>query len=169
MTAMEQLPDDVLILPADKALKNKLGDLNLDELFSPDIIQVAERVISSASLDLYSECIKESAKLHFLVSEFGIAGNDNPPDLKKIISVAFALKTKAGQLGYDLVAELAKLLHTGCEEVSEEKVTAAAHKIIRWYAQSIAQLLYAKVEGDGGEIGKEILSEAEGINLPIAG
>ena len=167
MAMTEDLSSDAIIIPADWSLMKKLGGVSLDKVFSSEVIKTAEQVVVSASAGFYSECVTKSAKLQFLAESFKSAGNDNAPNLKKIASVSFALKTNAGQSGYALVAALAKSLHTFCEEMKADQVTSSTRKLIHWHAQSITQLLDAKVKGDGGELGTAILAETERI-IPSA-
>jgi hypothetical protein len=158
-------PENIAILPPDKTLLNKLGAGNLDKIMSPEAIKKAETVITNASGDLYQECMTESAKLQLLTAHLESSDKNIGPKLKKIVSVAFGIKSKAAQSGYNLVSALAKSLHMRCEEMTMEQTTPAAIKIIAWHAQSIAQLLALKVKGEGGEIGKAIIAELERIKL----
>jgi hypothetical protein len=158
--------NDVIILPADKTLMQKLGGVSLDVLLSPDAVKKAETVLATASEDLYLDCVKAAAELRSVAD----ASEKNKKAFAaasraKIISLAFAIKAKAGQCGYTLVAALAKSLHTRCEEIPAEQTTLAALKIIAWHAQSIEKLLTLNVDGDGGEMGKAIMAEIEKLKL----
>jgi len=159
----EQPADDVTVLKADKTLFNKLGGANLDEILSPEKIKKAETVIREASGDFYSECVVDAAKLKTLVGQVERRDGNLQSKIKKIVDVAFGIKNKAAQSGYNLIAALAKSLHVRCEALAEQPLNQAEIKIIAWHSESIERLLNLKIEGDGGDVGQAILGELKKI------
>ena len=154
-------PNKVTILAADYSMLRKLGGISLDKILSPEVIKEAETIITGASSELYNDCVDTVAKLQASVDRLKERGGITDSTLKDIISDAFSAKTKAGLAGFDLVAALAKSLQILCEQVTITELATATIQIIEWHMQSIGQLLALKVKGDGGQAGKEILSEIE--------
>lgn len=156
--------DNAIILPADKTLLNKLGGVDLDKVFSPENVQKAEVVLKDAEEVLYLDCLADSVKLQSMIAQLEKSGK-TVEQIGKVVLLAFGIKNKAGQSGYDLIAALAKSLQIRCEEITPEQATPTALKLIDWHVQSIARLLAAKSKGDGGETGKAILAQIEGVKL----
>lgn len=163
MANLEKDTADVVVLPADKSLFNKIGGVSLDKIIPQQLIQKADSVIADASDELYLDCIAESVKLQALVSQLSLSDPNIGPRLKRIVSAAFGIKNRASQSGYTLVASLAESLQTHCESVDVAALTPNVLRIVVWHAHSIAQLLAKKVRADGGDVGKAILAEVQKI------
>jgi hypothetical protein len=157
--------DDVTIIDADYTLLNKVGKNNLDKFLAPEVVRKAEKVIADSADEFYADCINESAKLQKAIGQLKEGMPSADSSVKNIIATAFGIKTKSGQAGFDLVADLAKSLHILCEEKIETALTAPTVKVIDWHGNSIHHLLSAKVKGRGGEIGKAILGEIAKLNI----
>jgi hypothetical protein len=108
--------DDVKIIAADTSLLRKFGKENLDKVMSTSAMVKAKKIIEQASDNFYSSCLEETTELSLLINCLKTEKKDHIPILKNIISTAFAIKTKSGQAGYNLVSTLAKSLHIFCEE-----------------------------------------------------
>lgn len=162
-TAPQKRAGDILILPPDLDLKNKLKGISLDAILSEDILDQAQALLTEANEDLHTDCIAASSRLQVLSPQLVRAGTNTLPVLRKMAALAFDIKSKAGQCGYTLISELAKSLQRLCENISEEKTNQKYKKIIRWHIRSIARLLAQKVKGRGGPAGEAILAEIEKI------
>ena len=160
-------PNEAVILDADHSLMRKLGNVPLDKILTPQAVQKAEAVITEAADTFYLDCVQEAGKLRALTEKLDNRHSDNSALLKDIVAISFAIKTKAAQSGYTLIAEIAKSLHLFCEEWTARSLTDSALKIIRWHEQSIRQLTATKITGAGGEIGKNILAELEKLRLAV--
>jgi len=162
---MQELPDnnsdDAVILEADQTLMRKLGGVSLDKIISTDAIKSAEGIISNAASSLYDDCLKESESLQTITAQLEKTPQLDEATTKKIIDVSFAIKSKAGQSGYDLVSALAKSLHLFCEGMPNTHSETSALKIIIWHMKSIRQLLAANMRGIGGSVGTAIMTEME--------
>jgi hypothetical protein len=156
---MDELTDDVMVIAADTTLLRKFGKQNLDKVLSATAVQKAESVIASAADEFYQECQTEITKLKNDIDQLKSANQATEPALQKVVATAFAIKTKSGQAGYALVASLAKSLHVLCEEMLPVAPSPSQIKVIEWHKNSIDHLLNAKIKGDGGDIGKAIMSE----------
>ncbi len=157
--------DEAVILAADRSLLRKFGGGLLDRALSPEAIKKAEAFISSASNVLYLDCMDEAARLQPMVGLLGKGGLDAERSLKRIIATSFAIKSKAGQSGYDLVSTLAKSLLLRCEELSAAQITPSTLKIITWHAQSIKRILELNIKGLGGEAGRALLVEIDRLRV----
>ncbi|MDD5585881.1 MAG: hypothetical protein PHY92_02855 [Alphaproteobacteria bacterium] len=159
VAAMTDSEDDVKILPPDRALQEKLGGVNLDQLFSPQVVVAAQQVIVQSSDRLLDESVSEMERLERAARALAAAPDKATQVLPEIIASSFSLKSKAGLSGYELVAAVAKSLHLRCEEYGAANLTAANLEMIRWHVESLKRLLPLKVKGLGGPIGEEILAE----------
>jgi hypothetical protein len=159
---MSEAEDDVTVMDADYSLLNKIGAGNLDKVLSPEAIRKAEKVVIAAAADFYEECKAESQRLKQVST-----GVKQPEDLIPIITTAFAVKVKAGQCKFDLVAALAKSLHLLCE-APPRPLSPFFFKLIDWHAMSIDRILALKVNGQGGPVGKAILAEIAKIGVAEA-
>lgn len=153
--------DDVQIIPADYSLLHKIGVTNLDIIFSVKAAQRAEDVVQAAVDEFYAECVTDGDALKDCVKQLKIAPATLQESLYQVATLAFDMKTKAAQAGYDLVASLAKSLHILCEESENLLPPATMIEIIEWHQNSINRLLTLKLKGNGGPFGQAILAEIE--------
>jgi len=160
---IETTQDDVTILAPDFSLLRKIGGERLDYIVSSTTIQRAENVIIGASNELYSECRVNMREISAIVP-FLKANETNTKIVHKIVSLAFAVKVKSAQGGYDLIAALAKSLLSYCEEKEASSLMPSTITVITWHVDSINELMHHKMRGMGGEVGQAILLEIEKLN-----
>ena len=158
MSAQDDPQDEVVFLAPDFSLRQKIGTSDLDKILSVEVIQKAEKIIADSSDAFYGECVEDIGKLTAIAARLQ-AGSRNAALFNDLISVAFAVKVKAGQAGFSLVAALAKSLHTICENSTADKMPALP--IIVWHVGSISEIMRRRIMGLGGDAGKAILAEIE--------
>lgn len=163
MDGIEQDYEDVKILPPDYSLKRKIGNVNLDQILSPNVVQAAQEIISQSSGQFENEAFSEIETLGKAVAALRADFAQARALLPDIIASSFSLKAKAGLGGYDLVSVIAKSLYLYCEQLDPAQVGEGTLTIILWHAQSMKKLLDQKIQGDGGPIGTAILAELEKI------
>lgn len=159
---MQKTPqnDGVKIYEPDRSLQIKVGTTNLDQVFTKEAIENAQKVIENSSEGFLDECQK---LMDDLTSAFDVLKKDPNPtkeELQQVIDNAFSIKSKTGLGGYTLASDLAKSLQLHAEQALEEgfedkKVVS----ILEWHVQSLQQFLKMKVKGNGGATGEAILQE----------
>lgn len=164
--ADEPNPEDrVKILPPDRTLQKKLGTANLDQILSPQAVEVAQQVIVRSSDQFLEESVAEVKKLEITAQNLGASPDKNRQALREIVASTFSLKAKAGLGGYDLISMLAKSCHQYCELLGDANVTPANLLIVKWYVESLKRLLDMKVKGLGGPVGEAILAELKKLDV----
>jgi len=132
--------DDVKILPPDNSLAKKIGNVDLNRLFSADAVQKAQSVIVAASATLMDEA--KAAIIELKAIADGLAKGQNAAEaLPLLIKKSFFIKTRLGSGGYDLVAEIAKSLEIYAESLKAASPSAKDSSIINWHVQSIEMLM----------------------------
>ena len=154
---------EVKIFPADYALKRKIGNVNLDQILTPKIVEAAQEVIVNSSGQLLDEVFSETKMLDLAGRALKAAPDKWQKIIPEIIPLAFAIKTKAGLGGYGLASTIAKSLQVFCEQLEGGNLSAKNVDIIIWHIESIKRLLALKVAGTGGQTGEDILAEMEKI------
>ena len=151
--------DDVIIVPPDKSLLQKIGVANLDEVFSSGLINSAQNAITDSAGEFLEEALTDAKTLETLFQDVLQSYTAPPTDLAPMIDCAFAIKTKTGLAGYDLVSTLAKSLQFYCEARTDVVLTQKNIDIIQWHVSTIQQILKLKIQGGGGAMGDAIRAE----------
>lgn len=151
--------DDVKIYEPDRTLHTKIGNANLDQILTPQIVEEAQTTITKSADQFIDETTPVIQELEQACKALRGAPNNVDPILKKIVDAAFSIKTKTGLGGYDLVASLAKSLQLQAEQVLGKPLASKNVEIIQWHVDSINQLFATKMKGGGGEMGKAIMAE----------
>lgn len=162
-TEIVQEYEDAKVLPPDYSLKRKIGNIDLDLIFTPKAIAEAQKVIDKSIPKLDDETGKEVKKLHELSNILFSDPSKWESVLKSIASSAFAIKTKAGLGGHELVATISKSLQLFCEQQNRAEISSKDKEIIIWHIDSITRLFDLEISGHGGKLGEEILAELEKI------
>jgi hypothetical protein len=159
MTADPVPEDDVKIYSPTYALRKKIGNANLDQILTPKVIEAAQEVIVNSAGQMIDEVFSGMKELDQAARALKTGAANEQTLITEIVALAFAVKTKAGLGGYDLVARIAKSLQLFCEQLESGELTAKNRELIIWHIGSINQLLALKTEGLGGALGEEILAE----------
>jgi hypothetical protein len=159
MTEAPEVEDDVKILPPDKSLQKKLGNVDLDVHLSTSVVAKAQEIIERSSDAFLDEGTEEAKKLELLAFDLRKVPDNAQNILHQIGGLSFSIKAKTGLGGYDLVATIAKSLQLFCERHEGESVTARDREIIEWHIESLKRLLDLKIKGSCGEVGEAILAE----------
>jgi hypothetical protein len=157
--------DDVKILAPDHSLIKKLGTLNLDQVFSPQAVETAQKVIEKSSDNLMQESTDNAQKLGRLGQDLRAEPARASKLLPLIIAEAFSLKSKAGMADYQLVANLAKSLNFVCEMIDATSIKSSHIQIITWHIDSIRTVIGLKIKGDGGTMAAAMQKELEQIRM----
>jgi hypothetical protein len=154
----DELPDDVKILPPDNSLAKKIGNVDLNKLFSSEAVEKAQTVIVAAASTFMDEAKSAIVELKSLVESFGKSQNTGAM-MPQIVKKSFFIKTRLGSCGYELVAEIAKSLENYAENLKSSSPSAKDISIIHWHVQSIEMLMQKDIKGSGGAVGDTIKAE----------
>ena len=157
----QDLPEGVKIHAPDKTLHKKIGNVNLDQVLSPQIVKTAQGRIEQAAEEFAADSIEQLKELTTVMNSLSQAPDDTTNLMPQVINAAFSLKTKTGIGGYDLVSALAKSLQLYAEQLGDKPLGQKNLEIMQWHMASITALLTAKIKGDGGPTGVAIRQEIE--------
>jgi len=156
-------PPEVKILPPDRSLLQKLGNVNLDQIFSDKAVATAQKVITDSSETLFAETLAGAKKLE----ELGTILRTTPAkanDIKiELTTLSFSMKASAALAGYDLVGSIAKSLNLVCEKLETKDLTPTNIQIILWHIDSLLKIVALKIKGTGGDAGAAIQKELDSI------
>ncbi len=155
--------DDVRILPPDSTLMEKLGNVNLDEVFSSKTVETAQMVIANSSDILFEETIAGITQLESLQQTIASSTSKSRDVLPKIVDLSFSIKGSASLAGYDLVATIAKSLQAICEQLDPRSLTPTQLQITAWHIDSLKKVVSLKVKGTGGDAGVALQKELDTI------
>lgn len=152
--------DEVVTLYApDQSLRSKLGNADLDRIFTPQAIAAAQEQIVKATGTLLTETEAALRQLQQDFAQLQRQPAQAAQSLDAMIAAAFIIKSKIGFAGYDLVVELAKSLQLLCEQKHAAQLTERDLRLMHWHIGSIARLYEARITGDGGKLGQAIRAE----------
>lgn len=159
MTSDSVPDDDVQIFAPSYALRKKIGNVNIDQILSPAVVEAAQAVIAGSAGQLMEEAVAGMQRLDQIGTILKANVGDGKTLLPETVALAFAVKTKAGLGGYELVGKIAKSLQLYCEALDNGELTPRNRQLIIWHIDSLGRLLTLKKEGLGGALGEEILAE----------
>lgn len=159
-----ELPEGVKIYAPDKSIHKKMGNVNLDQVLSPQVVKAAQSKIEEAAEQFAEESLEQARELdeacRMLIQTPANFSSLTP----QLVNAAFSLKSKTAIGGYDLVSALAKSLQLYAEAIQGKAPSPKNLEIIQWHMGSIKALLAAKVKGDGGQTGAAIRAEIERLS-----
>lgn len=162
MTSINGSDDEsVRILPPSYALKEKIGvNVNLNEIFTPERIAAAQKTIDDTQAEFVSWAAKDLMELEHAyraIAENPEAASDSRID--KVRKVAFSLKCQAGTFGYPLGSDVSKSLYR--YTVDHGQYTSENIVVLRKHIDALHVILQQNVQGEGGAMGKELMSNLE--------
>lgn len=158
--ALPSLASDVKIVKPENNLKKLIGeDVDLRKVFSAENIEKAQEVIS-AQAENFLEWVKED--LNRLEDCYQSAQQDvaaSKPWVSKLAHTAFIIKSQAGTFGYPLATKVAKSLDDFCNKDFTERSEHLL--VIRKHIDTLQMIFAKRVQGDGDDIGGELLANLE--------
>lgn len=160
---LETDKDKVRIYKPDRSLQIKIGVPNLDQVFTKQSVDSAQKVIedSSDTFRTESAALMDAIVTYFRILQANPSAARDP--LNKIVDAAFRMKSQVGLGGYPLASRLAKSLQQHAEKTLREGLSAHALELLDWHVNSLSQFLKLGLKGDGGPTGEAILKELERI------
>ena len=160
----QDLPEGVKVHAPDRTLHAKIGNVNLDQVLSPQVVKTAQSRIEQAADEFAADSLEQLKELSALVDGLAKTPASALNLMPQVINAAFSLKTKTGIGGYDLVSALAKSLQLYAEQLGDKPLAPKNLQIMQWHMASITDLLTAKMKGDGGPTGDAIRQEIEKLS-----
>ena len=127
-----------------------------DKIFTKEKAELCQQMINEASGSCFEQNAEAPARLTKLCDAMVSGQGDIPVLYKKMASEAFALKSQSDSLSFDLIADVALSLSNYC---NHRKVFEDAHEnVVRKHIDTLNVAFSQKLEGDGGETGKQLLA-----------
>ena len=111
-----QSDKEVVILPAETKLKDKIGDVSIAELLSPSRVARVQQLVNDRQKDFLGWVEDDLKVLETCYKSVSKNINKSIPHFTKIKSASFTIKSQAGTFGFDLASEVARSLHNFCEQ-----------------------------------------------------
>lgn len=150
---------DVFMVDVDTSLRKKIGGfVTARELFSEENIKEAQRIIfeSRASfLDWIIEDLSELEEAYKGLQVKNLAG------MNMLAEASMRVKGRAGTFGYDLASQVADSLSdvANPEYMSDDRFL----QVVRKHIDSMYVIIQRDIVGDGGAIGRELMSSLNHI------
>lgn len=134
------------------------GDGDLPEI-PPEALARAEAALAGLSGRYLDWATADSVRLRDCLDEALKPGADLAALLPRLFTISHDMKGQAATFGYPLVSELGNRL---CRLIEESGPTPAPDVLARAarLAEGMARVIAERLEGDGGELGRNLLAEA---------
>ena len=169
VTALERFPNDsvIRIFRPPNHLKRKAGGAGEeDALFTEGAVFKAERALEKSKGDYLGTALDYVDSLRRIMSE-GQAVADKSEHFLRIHAVAKQLGLQGETFGYPLVTTIGNSLMRFAG--SGLPNNAAGVELVRVHIDSLNAVLKNQISGDGGDIGRELVSELQAAIRKITG
>lgn len=143
-------------------LKMKVGSGGIDK----EALKEAEIAIQVLGHKMYAKWADDDlGRMRAAFEEMKQTNLDDPDGVKKMLRVCWDMKGLGGTFGYPLVTTITHYLSNyleHCLEHADAKVSAA---VVSPHIDALYVVLSQKVSGDGGAIGRELVSGLEKVVL----
>ncbi len=147
--------EDPIILDPDFSLKEKIGvDANIRELLSDDMLDQAEQAIHRKKPEFFEFLRQDVQSLMGKMKVLEETSWDAVL-LEDFSRLVLQIKSRAGTFGYPLGSEVARKLYVFCDEGYRAKTDHLV--VLRKHVEGLMVIFGQGIEGDGGEIGVELL------------
>lgn len=130
----------------------------------PELLRKIDTAIADLKGDFERRARDQIAQLQHAYAQLQSGGSVDG-NLGQVYKIAHDLKGQGGTFGYALVSELGKLLCVYVDRLGA--VERRDLEILKILIDSLAGVVGRRVEGDGGEVGQELLEELYRIVGPI--
>lgn len=126
-------------------------------------VEAAERQIVAAKFD-YEEAVGEDlAKLHSAYEKALSDPENRVEHIQKLYAIVQTVKGQGSSFGYPLISAIGAQLARFIEDQGDE-LTDAQMEVVKVHVEAIRLVMQQKMEGEGGAVGKQIVS---GLGLVI--
>ncbi len=124
-----------------------------------EVMAAAEEHIQTRSVDYLSWVAGQIETIQKLLKRLAQAEQATAPRLlTEVNRGAHELRGHGGVFGYPLVTAIAKSLYEVTGRTSRELPTENEHKLFEAHIDAIKAVMRLRVEGDGGDIGRQLLA-----------
>lgn len=158
---------EVTATTPDFALKKKLEDVSIRDVFTEESIAEADKVIEESKKDFFGDAAK---RLENMEAAYAQAENDpkaNKKPVKEIERTSHSLKGQSETLGFDLLAHVSQSLYSFCNNdfrTGEENQNI----VLRKHLDTLQLIVREKMQGDGGDVGKALIQSLQQLNKKYA-
>ena len=163
MLNQDAIGDEAVIFEPDFRLKEKIGlECSITELVQPQFIKNAQKVIQDSKRDFIVYLKNDVLELQKCLKIL----KQTPSDAEvfdHFMQLTLQIKSRGGTFGYSLASEVSRKLFVFCEE--DYRANPEHILVINKYADGLSAVVMQGIEGDGGPIGRELLSSLDKLTL----
>jgi hypothetical protein len=142
---------DVQIIEPDYRLKEKIGNVDVKQIFTDEVIKKAQGKIENSRDNFLGWVAEDIEKLEKLYNAAIADLESCKLHIVELEKIADKIKAQAGTFGFNLATSVAKSL---CNFCNKHKVIKNTHLIvIRKHIDTLSVIFKNKIEGDGGVVG----------------
>jgi hypothetical protein len=149
--------DGVTISPPDFSLKKTIGDgVDLRELFNEEVISQAQNNVALQQQSFLQWFSEDLDMLEHAYASLESQPHESEMQINNMNLIAISIKSQGGTFGYDLASEIARSLYIFLHDFSFSKGQCT---VIRKHIDALQTILKQRINGTGGDIGKELLRD----------
>lgn len=158
---------EVTATAPDFALKKKLEDVSIRDVFTDESIAEADAVIEESKKDFFGDAASKLEEMETAYTQAEANAKSNKKPVKAIERAAHSLKGQSETLGFDLLAHISKSLYGFCNDNfrtgEDEQII-----VLRKHLDALQLIIRDKMQGDGGDIGKALIQSLQQLNKKYA-
>lgn len=153
-------PDGYRIIQVPNTLRAKVGP---GKGVDPARLQAAARVIDDLSGDFLARMKRDLINIdgHLAVFESGADPDADAQAIRKIFSIVHELRGEAGTFGYGLASRIGNMLCVYIDALPQPQSADAC--VVRHHCDSLRAVVAGQIKGDGGDIGKALLTDLHAL------
>ncbi|WP_341894954.1 hypothetical protein [Ferrovibrio terrae] len=143
-------------------LKMKVGAGGIDK----EAIKEAEIAIQVLGHKMYSKWADDDlGRMRASFEELKQTSLDDPDSVKKMLRICWDMKGLGGTFGYPLVTTITHYLSNYLEHCLNTEAAQVSPAVVSPHIDALYVVLSQKISGDGGAIGRELVSGLEKVVL----
>lgn len=157
MTSIEMRePKKPKITKADLSLQKKIGTGQIDER----VVKKCQEVMDRNEVDFGPLALELLSKLDVAVKEAKKGGKPKAQAVQDIVTPVMQLKANAATFKYDLISNLANVMLSFLEAITDLDKTVI--EIVEAHQKTLSVIVMKKMAGTGGAPGKQLEDELKG-------
>lgn len=140
-----------------RTLKQKVGP-EIDKVFAPEKIEAAQADIDGKQAEFLEWVAKDLVQVEHACRGMEHDVTQVAKLLPKLIKTAFSIKSQSGTFGYDLASRVAKSLYDFGQVIAADEKHV---KVVRMHVDALRTIFQQSLKGDGGVVGKELMTMLE--------
>lgn len=149
----EQKPEKPKVLKADKSLQEKIGTGKIDD----NVIDKCQAVIDNNDVDFTPMAMEYLEKLAEAIKSAKTQATDKDKAIESFTEPVMQLKANAATFKYDLISNLANVMLSFLEGISE--LDEDAISIVEAHHKTLTAIVIKKMQGSGGAFGQQMENE----------